>query len=145
MPDKFPDFRSTYEEGYANIDIDYLVKTYLTQFYNHHGSRVISGWQGGNKPSLEEYLHSEASVLKNHLRKLVLQQDLFWPLWCCVMSQDSLFDPETKQIWATEEKMEEAIKGMEVFHIPYAQTRLDMYFEHRLKLVPEEPTKLSFK
>lgn len=120
-----------------------MCTTYLEQFYNKHMKQVIPDWETYDKyASKEEYVKIELPRMKDQLKSLVLQQHLQWVAWSIVMMKGSLIDPKTNELWSEESKLVEMVKELDLFYIPYAKLRLDMYFEHRRQLLPDSPTKL---
>lgn len=105
--------------------------------------QVIPDWEAYEKyASKGEYINIELPKMRDQLKSLVLQQHIQWVAWCIVMMKGSLIDPKTHQIWQDETKLVEMVKELDLFYIPYAKTRLDLYFEHRRQLLPDLPSKL---
>ena len=76
---------------------------------------------------LELYLESddteEIQTFKEELKKLVLQQHIFWISWCLIMMKPSLYDPDFNP--------EKGIAEISKFYVPYAQARMECYFFQR--------------
>ena len=72
----------------GTIDVDFMIKTYLENFYDKHLKRVIPEWDRYEKYSSKEvYIATEFSVMKEQVKNLVLWQTLYWLLWCLIMVQ----------------------------------------------------------
>ena len=122
LPEYFPDFKTTKDK---QIDVDDIIKVYLTRFYTVHAQRINPKILAN---SLEDYLSAESNVMKEELKNQILQQHLQWVCWSLLMTKGSLIDPTTKKLWTDDAKLEEAWNNACVFYFPYAKTRLDLYF-----------------
>lgn len=127
---RFPNFDGPSAEGV--IDVDYLVTAYLTNFYEKHLPTLIENYQHIEKfRSLEAYLAHEVPVLKSQLKGLILHQDLTWIAWCLIMTRGILLDHKTGELWEDPARLQQAIEEVGEFNIPYAATRLELYFKRR--------------
>jgi len=127
---KFPNFDGPAKEG--AIDLDFLVTAYLTNFYESHMPTIVENYQHIEKfSSLEAYLAHELPILKNTLKGLILHQDLTWVTWCLVMTRGILLDRKTGQLWEDPARLQQAVEEIGEFNMPYAATRLELYFKRR--------------
>ena len=119
----FPSFEKHVE---GTIDIDFMVKTYLENFYEKHLDTTIPEWEEYEKYATKEtYVATEFPIMKEQLKSLVLFQDLYWVVWCLVMMKGSLINPQTNKIWEDNTKLQEMLAETNEFYTPYAKTRLD--------------------
>ena len=81
--------------------------------------------------SLEAYLAHEVPVLKSSLKGLILHQDLTWVAWCLIMTRGILLDSKTGELWEDPARLQQAIEEIGEFYMPYAATRLELYFKRR--------------
>jgi len=61
------------------------------------------------------------------VRRQILQQHIFWVVWCLVMLKPCLADGD--KLWDTEKKVMEGLDHLSEFYIPYAKLRMDLYFK----------------
>lgn len=125
-PERKPNFGEKVE-GETRAHVDSILKVYL--------SRLWEIKQVGHK---DEFIEKELPVFRETIKKLTLSLHLFWIPWCLIMCKGSLIDPSTDKPWTDTDKMRKALEEIGEFYVPYALTRLEMYFEQRKELLGEE-------
>lgn len=138
-PDKVPDFDNHVP---GTIDIDYVLTTYLKRFYEKHAADVIPNFYQ-TYPNFESYLNAELPVLKEQTKGMYLQHCLFWANWAIVMTQSTILNPVTGELWSDEHKLSEAFEKLSKYFLPNIKTRLEMYFDLREKVMPNHPSLLK--
>ena len=73
----------------------------------------------------------------------MLQQHLFWTAWSELMGKNIFVNPVNNKLWMEEDKLDKAFEEFAIYFSPYIKTRLDLYFEQRLLVLPESPTVLG--
>ena len=103
-----------------------MVQTYLENFYDKHLESIVPEYEKYDKyASKEVYMATEFPVMKEQLKSLVLFQDLYWVIWCLVMTKGPLVNPASGKVWEDDDKLLEMLEEAYQFYIPYAKMRLE--------------------
>ena len=55
------------------IDVDFVLATYLTRFYEKHADRILGDTFKQEYPTLQSYLDKEMPIFKLEIKKMILQ------------------------------------------------------------------------